>query len=202
MLSDEEYLSHQAILCFLGEGSLKLTIHEKQRWIPHCASWAVINFLPSFWKKKEPRTFETFGQNAQERNRGNLKSSRMFFSAPWVHPRPSFSFLGVVSPIFFEGWNIHFLMVGRLISFLGNRFFFRGYCWWKKSCTSWYGKYPNHLQGSIHRRWCRISSINSMLVLGEGILLYSPSYTSNLTPFFWVFQNSLLQKTPMDVLTN
>ena len=21
------------------------------------------------------------------------------------------------------------------------------YCWWKKSCTSWYGKYPNNLQG-------------------------------------------------------
>ena len=126
MLSEGEYLSESSILCFLGEGSLKLSIHEKQRWIPHCASWAVINFLPSFWKKKEPRTFETFGQNAQERNRGNLKSSRMFFSAPWVHPRPSFSFLGVVSPIFSEGWNIHFLMVGRLISFLGNRFFFSG----------------------------------------------------------------------------
>ena len=26
--------------------------------------------------------------------------------------------------------------------------------------TSWYGKYTNYLQGFIHVRWCRISSIN------------------------------------------
>ena len=36
------------------------------------------------------------------------------------------------------------------------------YCWWKKSCTSWYGKYPINLQGFMHVGWCRISSINSM----------------------------------------
>ena len=39
------------------------------------------------------------------------------------------------------------------------------YGWWKKSCTSWYGKYPiiiHYLQGFIHPRWCRISSINSI----------------------------------------
>ena len=31
------------------------------------------------------------------------------------------------------------------------------YCWWKKSCTGWY----DYLQGFIHVRWCRTSSINS-----------------------------------------
>ena len=34
------------------------------------------------------------------------------------------------------------------------------YCWWKKSCTSCLAYY---LQGFIHHRWCRISSINSKL---------------------------------------
>ena len=39
------------------------------------------------------------------------------------------------------------------------------YGWWKKSCTSWYGKYPiiiHYLQGFIHPSRCRISSINSI----------------------------------------
>ena len=31
------------------------------------------------------------------------------------------------------------------------------YCWWKKSCTGWY----DYLQGFIHVRWCRTSSIDS-----------------------------------------
>ena len=35
------------------------------------------------------------------------------------------------------------------------------YCWWKKSCTSWYGKYPIIYRAFAHPRWCRISSINS-----------------------------------------
>ena len=33
-------------------------------------------------------------------------------------------------------------------------------CWWKKSCTSWYGEYPIIYRGFIHIKWCRISSIN------------------------------------------
>ena len=35
------------------------------------------------------------------------------------------------------------------------------YCWWKKSCTSWYGKYPI-IYKVLYARWCRISSINSI----------------------------------------
>ena len=35
------------------------------------------------------------------------------------------------------------------------------YCWWKKSCTSWYGKISHYLQVFLDPRWCRISSINS-----------------------------------------
>ena len=27
------------------------------------------------------------------------------------------------------------------------------HCWWKKSCTSWYGKYPIKYRVSIHVRW-------------------------------------------------
>ena len=34
------------------------------------------------------------------------------------------------------------------------------YCWWLKSCTSWYGRYPIVYRVLIHPRWCRISSIN------------------------------------------
>ena len=36
------------------------------------------------------------------------------------------------------------------------------YWWWKNPCTSWYVKYPIILQGFIHLRWCRISSINTI----------------------------------------
>ena len=42
------------------------------------------------------------------------------------------------------------------------------YGWWKKSCTSWYGKYPiiyvniHYLQGFVNARWCMIFSINSI----------------------------------------
>ena len=38
---------------------------------------------------------------------------------------------------------------------------YRPYGWWKKSCTSWYGKYLIFVQGFIHPRWCRTFSINS-----------------------------------------
>ena len=34
------------------------------------------------------------------------------------------------------------------------------YCWWKKSCTIWHGSLSYYLQGFIHPRWCKVSSIN------------------------------------------
>ena len=37
------------------------------------------------------------------------------------------------------------------------------YWWWKKSCTRWYGKYSIYLQGFIHVRWSKISSINNIM---------------------------------------
>ena len=40
------------------------------------------------------------------------------------------------------------------------------YCWWTKSCTSWYVVYPIILLGFIHPRWCRILSINSIMESG------------------------------------
>ena len=43
------------------------------------------------------------------------------------------------------------------VSWLNKWMYESWYCWWKKSCTSWYGK--SHI---IHLRWCRISSINSI----------------------------------------
>ena len=36
------------------------------------------------------------------------------------------------------------------------------YCWWKKSCTSWYGSLSHYLQGFIHPRLFGISSIKRM----------------------------------------
>ena len=48
------------------------------------------------------------------------------------------------------------------------------YCWWKKSCTIWYGKY---LQGFIYARWCRISAINSIA---------SPMFQKPMPGFFAV----------------
>ena len=44
------------------------------------------------------------------------------------------------------------------------------YCWWTKSCTSWYGKYP------IIDRWCKISSIHST----------SANYSSSINPEPWI----------------
>ena len=41
------------------------------------------------------------------------------------------------------------------------------YCWCKKSCTSWYGKYPIIFWVFMHPSWCRISSINSNSSLGR-----------------------------------
>ena len=37
-----------------------------------------------------------------------------------------------------------------------------GYCWWKKSCTSWYGE--STIIYRVVSRWCRISSINSTII--------------------------------------
>ena len=37
----------------------------------------------------------------------------------------------------------------------------RNYCFWKTSCTSWYGSLSHCLQGFIHVGWCRISSNNN-----------------------------------------
>ena len=34
------------------------------------------------------------------------------------------------------------------------------YCWWKKSCTSWYVVY-SRFPSFIHLKWCRVSSSNS-----------------------------------------
>ena len=42
-------------------------------------------------------------------------------------------------------------------------YIYRWYCWWLKSYTSWYGSLSHYLQGFIHSRWCRISSINSSI---------------------------------------
>ena len=40
------------------------------------------------------------------------------------------------------------------------------YCWWFRhpAITSWYGEIYHYLQGFINVRWCRISSINSMII--------------------------------------
>jgi len=43
----------------------------------------------------------------------------------------------------------------------------------QKSCTSGYGSLSHYLQGFIHPRWCRISSINSSNTGKSGKLGYS-----------------------------
>ena len=63
-----------------------------------------------------------------------------------------------------------------------------GHCWWNKSCTSWYGKYPIYLRGLIHVRWCRISSINSMFhhqkLLGSKDTACDSELHTNIDPWF------------------
>ena len=65
------------------------------------------------------------------------------------------------------------------------------YCWWKKSCTSWYGEYPIIYRFFSHSRWCRISSINStvdgwwsssqMEIITCHILTYNPSLRCHMS---------------------
>ena len=68
----------------------------------------------------------------------------------------------------------------------------RRYCWWKKSCTSWYGKYPiiyKVLYGFIYARWCRISSINRYDWMSAAVLFLNVSFSRNEnpseSPFLW-----------------
>ena len=78
------------------------------------------------------------------------------------------------------------------------------YCWWLSSCTSWYVVYhslSHCLQGFIHPRWCRISSINSMSrfflhpgpaagwtrTLFSGSWFRSPFFSRFFTPFFFLW---------------
>ncbi len=44
-----------------------------------------------------------------------------------------------------------------------NASYTTSYCWRKKSCSSWYGEYTIFPWGSKNNRWCRISSINSIM---------------------------------------
>ena len=60
-------------------------------------------------------------------------------------------------------WITHLAAAGVLIAMKLPHDVMLWYCWWKKSCTSWYTVVNIHyLRGFIHPRWCRISSINSM----------------------------------------
>ena len=34
------------------------------------------------------------------------------------------------------------------------------YCWWKKSCTSWYGSFSHYLRAFIHPRWLALGFLN------------------------------------------
>ena len=64
------------------------------------------------------------------------------------------------------------------------------YCWWTKSCTSWYGSLSQYLQGFVRPRWCRISSINSMslsnwLACSSVLLLVSMGASTLQATTFW-----------------
>ena len=53
------------------------------------------------------------------------------------------------------------------------------YCWWKKSCTSWYGEYPIIYRGFLHPRYCRVSAINSSIAL---VIWRTPTVSICVTP--------------------
>ena len=83
-------------------------------------------------------------------------------------------------------WKMNFL--------LGKRPIFRCYCWWNKSCTSWYGKYHIIYQVFyIPGGWALgIFSINSMSVSSREIKTHV--FRSPQDSFFFVF--SWLSKGP------
>ena len=60
-----------------------------------------------------------------------------------------------------------------------NPLIFRCYCWWFRNPANLFiGSFSLYLQGYIHSRWCRISSINNMLISGR--LIYILSACKNL----------------------
>ena len=60
-----------------------------------------------------------------------------------------------------EDSNSHMAIRYWLVTMIQIVYEYRWYCWWLKSCTSCYGSLSHYLQGFIHSRWCRISSVNS-----------------------------------------
>ena len=61
------------------------------------------------------------------------------------------------------------------------------YCWWKKSCTSWYGSLSHYLQGFIHVRWCRNSSINSRWCYVSWKGRFPPLWSTTYNMATWLF---------------
>ena len=90
-------------------------------------------FLPCFFS-------DHFVANDPNKNSGK-KGIQPMTMKPKCRTMISLSFARS-SPEFF--WNLMELLMEFIFNFLNSMESdsFRCYCWWKKSCTSWYGKYP------------------------------------------------------------
>ena len=65
----------------------------------------------------------------------------------------------------------------QIIPELRSILFYHSYCWWKEILHQLIGSFSYHLQGFIHSRWSRISSINSMYMI---VFATSPAFFSKL----------------------
>ena len=75
---------------------------------------------------------------------------------PWIQPAYAME-LGMNTEKYLYG-EVFFLQALVVYGYNND-----SYCWWKKSCTSWYVVGPIYLRGFYtFARWCRISAINSI----------------------------------------
>ena len=124
-------------------------------WPATCNPWypdqAVDEWLPAhfFWK--------CMGMGMAWGFRKSKHNSCSFSMLNWEH------FQQILGGI----WIAHLAAAGVLIAMKLPHGVMLWYCWWKKSCTSWYSKYPLST-GFYTSQVVRISSINSMCLLFFG----------------------------------
>ena len=170
-------------MCFLQgwEGSL-----NHQFWDPMILRVPKIHVL--YWNQNKNRASAT------------LSNTKIKEKAKAVTVKAEITAL--MDPSRFEWDSIHQSFGGRV----GQRRQVRVgnyYGWWLKPCTSWYGTLSHYLQGFIHPRWCRISSINSSIDVENkttgtnlnpkpsflGVISYNP-YFDGLQPSFFMVVGS------------
>ena len=127
-------------------GTKKTFKQKHSKWFHPGWASSHLSFHHQLPQETQPRTVETVA------------------ASPWPPPLRPATFSGSAAPYATsQQWNGRrpftfwlattwwFLPWGNLRR--GTQLLKLTYCWWKKSCTSWYGKYPIIYRGFIDPRW-------------------------------------------------